>query len=70
MEEGSEPTSALHHKRKHRVHCWELRERKLLSKSAEAGREMLRASGTVSWMSLPSVTPTKEKEEIVLNISG
>lgn len=69
MEEGSEPTSALYHKRKHRVHCWELRERKLLSKSAEAGREMLWASGTVSWMSLPSVTPTKE-EEIVLNISG
>ena len=69
MEEGSEPTSALHHKRKQRAHCWELREPKLLSKSAEAGRDAVGKWDSVLGVPSP-VTPTKGKEERVLNISG
>lgn len=62
MEEGSEPTSALRHKRKHRVHCWELGERKLLSKSAGAGREMLLAGKWDSVLDVPSPCHPNQRE--------
>lgn len=60
MEEGSEPTRALHHKRKHRAHCWELRGRKLLRKSAEARRD-----ATGKWdsvLGVPSLCQPNQRE--------